>query len=272
MSAFTNHFVFEFKTGLRNPTLMLMFYLFPLAFYAMVGLIMTQINPGFTETLIPAMVVFVVMVATILGMPGPLVEAREAGIYRSFKINGVPALSILAIPALTTIFHTLIVSVVISLTAGPLFQGAAPVHWGTLALLAALAAFSMAAIGSLIGVVASGARSTVLWAQMIFLPSMMLGGLMVPLELLPESILPFASILPSTHAMQAIMGLSYQQHSLIPSWLAVGTLAAGGVLAFGMALYLFNWDSRNQTRRGHPAVAMVAFAPYLAAAVYLLVN
>lgn len=272
MSAFINHFALEFKTGLRNPTLMLMFYLFPMAFYAMVGLIMTQINPGFTESLIPAMVVFVVMVATILGMPGPLVEAREAGIYRSFKINGVPALSILAIPALTTIFHTLIVSVVIALTAGPLFQGAAPVNWGALALLAALAAFSMAAIGALIGVVASGARSTVLWAQMIFLPSMMLGGMMVPLELLPGSVLPFASILPSTHAMQAIMALAYQQQSLIPPELAVGTLAAGGVLAFGLALYLFNWDSRNRARRGHPAMALGALAPYLAAALYLLVN
>ena len=30
MSAFTNHFTFEFKTGLRNPTSMLMNYLFPL--------------------------------------------------------------------------------------------------------------------------------------------------------------------------------------------------------------------------------------------------
>jgi ABC-2 type transport system permease protein len=130
----------------------------------------------------------------------------------------------------------------------------------------------MAAIGALIGVVASGARSTVLWAQMIFLPSMLLGGLMVPLELLPETVLPFASLLPSTHAMQALMALAYQQQTLIPSWLSVGTLASGGVLAFGLALYLFNWDSRNQARRGHPAVALLALGPYLGAAAYLLLN
>jgi ABC-2 type transport system permease protein len=46
MTAFTSHFAFEFKTGLRNPTAMLMNYLFPLGFYAMMGLVMTQINPG----------------------------------------------------------------------------------------------------------------------------------------------------------------------------------------------------------------------------------
>ncbi len=98
MSAFTNHFSFEFKTGLRNPTLMLMNYLFPLGFYAMMGLVMVQINPGFKDTLIPSIVIVSIMVSTLLGLPGPLVESREAGIYRSFKINGVPVFSILIIP------------------------------------------------------------------------------------------------------------------------------------------------------------------------------
>jgi len=37
MTAFVNHFVFEFKTGLRNSNLLLMNYLFPLAFYAILN-------------------------------------------------------------------------------------------------------------------------------------------------------------------------------------------------------------------------------------------
>jgi ABC-2 type transport system permease protein len=97
MIAFANHFAFEFKTGLRNSTSMLMNYLFPLGFYAMMGAVMTKINPVFGDTMIPAMILVAVMAATLLGLPGPLVESREAGIYRSFKINGVPALSILSI-------------------------------------------------------------------------------------------------------------------------------------------------------------------------------
>jgi ABC-2 type transport system permease protein len=95
MTAFLNHFTFDFKTGLRNPTAMLMNYLFPLAFYGMMGGVMTKINPGYTNMLLPSMVIFALMVPTILGLPGPLVESREAGIFRSFKINGVPVLSIL---------------------------------------------------------------------------------------------------------------------------------------------------------------------------------
>ena len=47
MSAFLNHFTYEFKSGIRNRSLLLLNYLFPLGFYVMMGLVMTAINPGF---------------------------------------------------------------------------------------------------------------------------------------------------------------------------------------------------------------------------------
>jgi ABC-2 type transport system permease protein len=128
-------------------------YLFPLGFYAMMGLVMVQINPGFKDTLIPSIVIVAIMVSTLLGLPGPLVESREAGIYRSFKINGVPALSILTIPSLSTIFHALIVSAIIAVTAAPLFDGAVPVSWLNFALITLLTAFAFGGLGMLIGVV-----------------------------------------------------------------------------------------------------------------------
>ncbi len=96
---------------------------------------MAQINPDFTDAMIPAMVVFVAMTSNLLGLPDPLVASREAGIYRSYKINGVPALSILSIPVLSTLFHVLIVAAIISLTGAPFFNGVAPDDWGSFALI-----------------------------------------------------------------------------------------------------------------------------------------
>ena len=103
MTAFINHLSFEFRTGIRNKQLLLMNYLFPLGFYLMMGFVMAGINPMFLDSMTPAMVVFAVLAATLLGIPDPLVNARENGIFRSYKINGVPSFSILIIPALTTI-------------------------------------------------------------------------------------------------------------------------------------------------------------------------
>jgi len=97
MNAFIHHFSFEFRTGIRNKQLLLMNYLFPLGFYLMMGFIMAEINPLFREDIIPAMVVFAILAATLLGIPDPLVNARENGVFRSYKINGIPAISILTI-------------------------------------------------------------------------------------------------------------------------------------------------------------------------------
>ena len=105
MKAFFHHFAFEFRAGVRNRQLLLMNYLFPLGFYLLMGFIMPAINPLFLGTLIPALVVFAVLASTFLGIPDPLVNARENGIFRSYKINGVPSISILSIPALTTALH-----------------------------------------------------------------------------------------------------------------------------------------------------------------------
>lgn len=263
MTAFVQHFAFEFKTGLRNSTLLFMNYLFPLGVYAIMGLIMTQVNPFFVDSLLPAMIIFVILGSTILGLPSPLVEAREAGVYRSFKINGVPAASIVAIPVLTTTFHALIAAGIVALTAVPVFGGVAPDRWWPIAGIAALTAFTCSAIGALIGVVAANSRATTLLSQLIFLPSMLIGGLMVPLSMLPESVQRFAGLLPTAHAMQAFEGLAYGRATTFAPAASILILLSSGLLAFGLAIHLFNWDSRNQTRRGHPLMALIAVAPYL---------
>lgn len=266
MTAFLTHLTFEFKTGLRNPTAMLMNYLFPLGFYAMMGLIMTQINPGFKDTLVPAMVLFAIMASNLLGLPNPLVDSREAGIYRSFKINGVPALSILSIPAMSTIFHALIVSAIIVITA-PIFDGKMPQNWLAFTLITLLSAATFGTIGMLIGVIATNGRSVVLYTQLIFLPSMLLGGMMLSIEILPAAFRPIAAIFPTTQAMQAYLGLAYGQETLLNPFLCVAVLLASSILCFGLAVYLFSWDSRNQTRRGHPALALLALLPFVAAVI-----
>jgi len=263
MNAFINHFLFEFRSGIRNKTLLLMNYLFPLGFYAMMGLLMTGINPAFSETMIPAMTVFAILAATMLGLPDPLVTAREAGIFRSYKINGVPALSILAIPALTTFLHTAVVTIIITLSAPLFFNAPLPVNWPGFVVTLLLMNFACAGISVLIGVVSSSSRMTVLWSQLIFLPSMLLSGMMVPYSMLPEAMGKIAQLLPATHAMNAFRGLAQNMTTDFNPIGSLIILMVSGVLAFALAIYLFNWDSRNMKQRGHPLIALLVLLPYI---------
>jgi ABC-2 type transport system permease protein len=270
MTAFSNHFQFEFKTGLRNPAAMLMNYLLPLGFYAAMGLVMVAINPGYKDLLLPSMIVFAIMSGNILGLPNPLVDAREAGIFRSFKINGVPAVSILSVPALSTMIHGLLTSIIIAVTAVPLFDAAKPENWLAIAVVTLLTAFTFSTLGMLIGVVSSSSRAVILWSQLIYLPSILLGGMMIPLKDMPESVRMISGLLPSTYSMEAFFGFGYQRETTIDPWLSMLVLLTSGILAFALAVYLFSWDSRNQTRKGSPLLALLVLLPYLAA--ILIVN
>jgi len=264
MNAFFHHFAFEFRTGIRNKQLLLMNYLFPLGFYLMMGFVMAEINPLFREDIIPAMVVFAVLAATLLGIPDPLVNARENGIFRSYKINGIPSTSILIIPALTTILHLVIVATIITASAPLLFDAPLPLNWLNYVLIFIALAFACVGISVLIGVVSPSSRMTVLWSQLVFVPSMMLGGLMLPYSMLPEVAGKIAQLLPATQAMNAFNGLAMGKVADFSPWGSVIVLFISGMLAFGLAVFLFSWDSRNTVRRGHPSLAFLVLLPYIA--------
>lgn len=268
MNAFANHFAFEFRTGIRNKNLLLMNYLFPLGLYLMMSLIMPGINPLFQATIIPGMVTFGILAATLLGLPDPLVNAREAGIFRSFKINGVPAVSILLIPALSTIVHILVVALIITVTAPLLFDAPAPQNLAIFALTVLALAVACAGLSVLIGVISPNSRLTVLYSQAIFLPSMIIGGIMIPFSMLPAAAGKVALLLPATHAMNAFNGLAMGGTADFSPWGSILTLFAGGVVAFLLAWFLFRWDSGKGEQRRHPLFALLALAPYV---VWLLI-
>lgn len=269
MSAFAQHVLYELRTGLRNKDRLLLNYLFPLGFYVMMGLLMTGINPLFVETMLPAMVVFTVLSAAILGLPSPLVEGRESGVFRSYRVNGVPSLYILAIPALTTLFHALLVSAIIALTVKPFFGAPLPADWLSFWGITLLVALACAALGALIGVISSNTQVTVLWSQLIYLPSMMLSGMMVPLGMLPAGLARAAGLLPPTHAMRAFAAFAYGQPVSGSALASLLALAAGAVVALGLAMLLFRWDNQLAERRAHPALALLALAPYAVSVLFL---
>ncbi len=246
-SAFARHFNFEFRAGLRNKNLLLMNYLFPLGFYLLMGFIMPGINPFFQDVMIPSMVTFAVLAATLLGLPYPLVTAREAGVFRSYKVNGVPTLPILVIPALTTAIHLGLTAIVIVATAPLLFDASMPVNWVNFGIVISALGLACTGFGVLIGVVSPSTRMTVLYSQMFFVPSMMLSGMMMPLGMLPDGIRKLAMLLPATHAMNAFNGLSMGTTADFTPWGGVIILALSGMMALVLALYLFRWD--NWTRR-----------------------
>lgn len=225
-------------------------YLFPLGFFLMMGFIMVGINPPFLDSMIPGMAIFAVLAATLRGIPTPLLNARENGIFRSYKINSVPVVSILTIPALTTMLHLVIVAAIITATGPLLFKAPLPLNWFYYAVVFLAVSFSMTGISVLIGVISSNTRITVRYSQPFFIPSIMPAGIMFAYSMLPDTAGKIARLLPATQAMNAFNGLAMGGAADFNVWGSVASLFASGVVAFGLSIFLFSWDRLNTKRRG----------------------
>jgi ABC-2 type transport system permease protein len=138
-----------------------------------------------------------------------------------------------------------------------------PENWLNFIVIMIATAIACAGISVLIGVVSPNSRMTVLWSQIIFVPSMMLGGLMMPYSALPAIAGKFAQLLPATQAMNAFNGLAMGTTADFSPWGSVIILMTSGILAFGLAVYLFSWDNHNATRRGNPLLAWLVLVPYV---------
>ena len=269
MNAFFYHLAFEFRAGIRHKQLLMMNYLFPLGFYLLMGFILAEINPTFREDMIPSMLIFSSLAATLLGIPIALATGRENGIYRSYKINGVPAPAILIITALTTILHLLIMAGFITLSAPLLFDARIPENWLNFVLVFFVTTINYASISVLIGVVSSSSRESILWSQLIFVTSVLLGGLMIPHHMLPEVAGKISKLLPATHAMNAFNSLAMGKGADFSPWGSIIILLLGSLLAFALAVHLFSWDPYHATRRRYPLLGFLSFLPY-AASIFLL--
>jgi ABC-2 type transport system permease protein len=265
MSAFVHHLSYDFKSGIRDKGKLLMIYLFPLVFFALAGSLMTAVNPFFKETMLPGMVLFALMSSTLFTLTGGIVAAREMGVFRSFRINGVPVASIIAIPVIGGAVHTAIVSTIISLGGAYLFGGVAPSHIGGFAAAGFLSYAAFAGIGVLIGTAAAKDNAATMLAQLIYIPSILLGGLMMPASILPEGFRRMSLLLPSSHAMNAFTGLGGMPPGAPIPWLSIGVLAASTVLDFGLAAWIFQWDPRATTPSRKAFAALLGILPFVAA-------
>lgn len=261
MSAFAHHLAYDFRTGIRDRSKLLMFYLFPLVFFALVGGLMTSVNPGFREVILPGMVLFAFMCSTLLILPALLVNAREAGVFRSFRINGVPSTSILSIPVISTAVHMAVVALLISIAGASIYGGTTPSSILGFAAAALLVYAAFAGIGVLIGVASGNNTVSTLVAQVLYIPSIILGGITVPTSMLPGGLQKVALLLPATHAMRVFNGLAMPGAAEAP-WLSIGVLAASVVLSFALSALVFEWDARVSVPSRKAWAAILAILPF----------
>ncbi len=246
MNAFLTYLWIQLKMDVRDRAILLHFYLVPLLFFFVMGAVFSSINPLMGATLAASMTIFSVTMGAVMGLPAPIVRMRESGTLRAFEVNGIPGLAVLSVQAVSAFIHLFLVSAVIYTTSPLLFHSEIPQSPGLyFAVLAVFLAASIG-IGLLIGVVARNQSFATMLSMVIFLPSLLLSGIMFPASMLPTSFMWLGRIFPATYALQSFLGLAYQTTTNMDATLSLGIVAGMGLLVFALAIRWFGSVRRGE--------------------------
>lgn len=216
MRAFLYGVFLQWKLDMRSKTLLITCYIVPLLFFAVMGGIFTSVMPQAKDTLIQSMTVFGVTMGALIGLPPSLVEIYSTDIKKVYKANGVPLHLGLVLTNISAYIHLFIMSVVLYFAAPLAFNAEIPDNPGRYFIsLAVFIAVSLS-IASIIGLAVKDQAKTSMVSIIIFLPSILLSGIMFPIDLLPKAFQTAGKIFPASWGYRIMADYIFQLKNLVP--------------------------------------------------------
>ena len=197
MNCFLYSLVLQWKLDIRSKSLLVTFYIVPLIFFLIMGGIFTSVIPEMGSTLIQSMIVMSVSMGAFLGLPPSLVEIYGSDIKKIYNANGVPIYLGLVTMVLSAFVHLMMTCIVILLLAPILFKASLPTQLPIFLLSLTIYIIVSLSIGSILGLTLKNQAKLTMIAQLVFLPSIMLSGIMFPISLLPDFLQVIGLVFPA---------------------------------------------------------------------------
>ena len=197
MNCFLYSLVLQWKLDIRSKSLLVTFYIVPLIFFLIMGGIFTSVIPEMGSTLIQSMIVMSVSMGAFLGLPPSLVEIYGSDIKKIYNANGVPIYLGLVSILLSAFVHLMMTCIVILLLAPILFKASLPTQLPIFLLSLTIYIIVSLSIGCILGLTLKNQAKLTMLAQLVFLPSIMLSGIMFPISLLPDFLQVIGLVFPA---------------------------------------------------------------------------
>lgn len=198
MNGFLYGLALQWKLDIRSKSLLVTCYIVPLIFFLLMGGIFTSVMPQMRSTLIQSMIVMSVSMGAFIGLPPSLIETYGGDVKKVYKANGVPLYLGLVTMFLSAFVHLMISCVIIFLLAPILFEAALPAQLPLFFFVLAIYIMVSLSIGSILGLIVKNQAKLTMMAQLLFLPSIMLSGIMFPMDLLPDFLKIIGRIFPAS--------------------------------------------------------------------------
>jgi ABC-2 type transport system permease protein len=245
----------------RNKMAVIYSYLFPTIFLLAFWVLYRYETPPLVRHMGELLTV-TILGGACFGLPTTFVSDRERGVWRRYRLTPVPTSGIVA-STVAARYLLLLVAGLIQLALAMLIGMPFPRHPFDLFVAFSCVSFAFIGLGLVIATMADNVPAVQALGQCIFLPMLIIGGVAVPLESLPEWAQHVSAFFPGRYAVEALTacvtgtGLGDARFSVL-ALLLIG--AAGCVTG----ARLFRWDSQQRfaaiAGKGWVVVALLAWA------------
>ena len=250
----------EFLLTLREPSALIMMLALPLAVFLALGFSVGDIeipvdrDLGIVEmfhvrdVLLAGNIAWVTAAFGIIALPQALVEYRQHGIFRRYRLtpmsSHMPVAAILAVGA-----AIILVSLAIMLVAGRIIfniRFAGNIGMLALAILVSYAAF--ASLGAAISSRIRSVKASLALGLVLFLPMFVLSGAFGPREDFPAILRGVGDWLPLTHSYDLLtylwLGAGWREETTIgtPIWVSFVYMGVITSVCVTLSTRLFRWE------------------------------
>jgi len=215
MKAFLYTFYLQTKTDLKQMEILVVYYFVPLLFYIVMGYVFQAIMPDISETIIPTMAIFAISMGTLFGLPSSIYSYCQKTLRKSLRASSIPLYAMILSGMLSAFVHLSIMTLIIVLLSPILFAASLPTSLIMFFLNMFLLLITSSLIGVIIALYSKSSGKLALYAQVVFLPTIMLSGIMFSTDLLPNALIWVSNIIPAKHTMDMILESNQQLYSYL---------------------------------------------------------
>lgn len=205
MKAILYNFKLQWKMDFRNKNILLIYYIVPIFFFLFMSGIFTSIDSSYKGTLIQSMTVFSVTMGAILGAPVALIQLYNNDILKSYKVSNIPLLVPMICNFISAFINLFIVSLIIFAIAPLIYGAALPKNIPLFFVILVCFLLASISIGTVLGLIIKNSSKLTLLGQIIFLPSIMLSGIMFPTDMLPRIVKNIGYIFPASISFKGMI-------------------------------------------------------------------
>jgi len=255
-NGFLHHLLITLKLNFRNPQAIVMGYLVPIFFLLAFGSIFNTSRMRMSDQM-GQLLTISILGGACFGLPIAFVSERERGVWRRYKLTPMPTWVFVVSLEVGRYLLVLTAGIIQVGLAMALYKMPMPKHPVQMTIAFTLASFAFLGVGLVIAMLANSATAVQAWGQAIFLPMIMIGGIGVPLRMLPKWGLHVAAFLPGRYSMQAIEG-AVRKTGIFAEWYSLLALVLIGAAGFLAGVKLFRWENNQKVGKSGLMWAAVA--------------